>query len=69
MWSLYMVLNIFVSSAKVAIVELKKDSQSIQLDPRQIVKNPVLRALAKLMLNYFWGRCNCKLSTNSTCFS
>ena len=26
------------------------------MDPRQIVKNPGLRALAKLMLNSFWGK-------------
>ncbi|CAB3995510.1 Retrovirus-related Pol poly from transposon 412 [Paramuricea clavata] len=30
--------------------------EGIQLDPRQIVKNPGLRALAKLMLNSFWGK-------------
>ena len=42
--------------------------EGIQLDPRQIVKNPGLRALAKLMLNSFWGKCNGKLSTNCTCF-
>jgi hypothetical protein len=30
--------------------------EGIQLDPRQIMKNPGLRALAKLMLNSFWGR-------------
>ena len=29
--------------------------EGIQLDPRQIIKNPGLRALAKLMLNSFWG--------------
>ena len=42
--------------------------EGIQMDPKQIVKNPGLRALAKLMLNSFWGRCNGKFSTNSTCF-
>ena len=30
--------------------------EGIQLDPRQIVKNPGLKALAKLMLNSFWGK-------------
>jgi hypothetical protein len=30
--------------------------EGIQLDPRQSVKNPGLRALAKLMLNSFWGK-------------
>ncbi|CAB4006372.1 DNA polymerase [Paramuricea clavata] len=30
--------------------------EGIQLDPRQIVQNPGLRALAKLMLNSFWGK-------------
>ena len=30
--------------------------EGTQLDPRQIVKNPGLRALAKLMLNSFWGK-------------
>ncbi|CAB4018178.1 DNA polymerase [Paramuricea clavata] len=30
--------------------------EGIQLDPRQIVKNSGLRALAKLMLNSFWGK-------------
>jgi hypothetical protein len=30
--------------------------EGIQLDPRQIVKNPGLRALAKLMLNSSWGK-------------
>ena len=29
--------------------------EGIQLDSRQIIKNPGLRALAKLMLNSFWG--------------
>ena len=29
--------------------------EGIQLDFRQIIKNPGLRALAKLMLNSFWG--------------
>ena len=29
--------------------------EGTQLDPRQIMKNPGLRALAKLMLNSFWG--------------
>jgi hypothetical protein len=43
--------------------------EGIQLDPRQIVKNLGLRALARLMLNSFWGKCNGKLSTNSICFS
>ena len=28
----------------------------IELDPRQIAKNPGLRALAKLVLNSFWGK-------------
>lgn len=28
------------------------------MDPNQIVKNPGLRALAKLMLNSFWGKSN-----------
>ncbi|CAB4003301.1 DNA polymerase [Paramuricea clavata] len=30
--------------------------EGIQLDPRKIMKNPGLRALAKLMLNSFWGK-------------
>ena len=31
------------------------ESQGIQLDPAKIVYNRGLRALAKLMLNSFWG--------------
>ena len=31
------------------------ENQGIQLDPTKIVYNPGLRALAKLMLNSFWG--------------
>ena len=31
-------------------------NQGIQLDPTKIVYNPGLRALAKLMLNSFWGK-------------
>ena len=30
--------------------------EGVQLDLNQIVKNPGLRALAKLMLNSFWGK-------------
>ena len=32
------------------------ENQGIQLDPTKIVYNPGLRALAKLMLNSFWGK-------------
>ena len=32
------------------------ENQGIQLDPYKIVYNPGLRALAKLMLNLFWGK-------------
>ena len=32
------------------------ENQGIQLDPAKISYNPVLRALAKLMLNSFWGK-------------
>ena len=32
------------------------EHQGIQLDPAKIVYNPGLRALAKLMLNSFWGK-------------
>ena len=32
------------------------ENQGIQLDPSKIVYNPGLRALAKLMLNSFWGK-------------
>ena len=31
------------------------ENQGIQLDPAKISYNPGLRALAKLMLNSFWG--------------
>ena len=34
------------------------ENQSIQLDPDKISYNPGLRALAKLMLNSFWGKFN-----------
>ena len=32
------------------------ENQGIQLDPTKINYNPGLRALAKLMLNSFWGK-------------
>ena len=32
------------------------ENQGIQLDPTKINYNPDLRALAKLMLNSFWGK-------------
>ena len=32
------------------------ENQGIQLDPAKITYNPGLRALAKLMLNSFWGK-------------
>ena len=33
-----------------------KARENIELDPDKMVKNPGLRALAKLMLNSFWGK-------------
>lgn len=56
------------------IVTLRRKRRStaregIQLDPNQIVKNPGLRALAKLMLNSFWGEAIYKMYTNSIYFS
>lgn len=42
--------------------------EGIQLDPNHIIKNPGLRALAKLMLNSFWGKSfeNLDASKNET---
>jgi len=39
------------------------DREKIFLDPSKIAKNPGKRALAKLMLNSFWG----KVKNNSFC--
>ena len=36
-------------------VEEYLEHQGIRLDPTKIMYNPGLRALAKLMLNSFWG--------------
>jgi hypothetical protein len=37
-------------------IQQYKERESIQLDPSKITKNPGKRALAKLMLNSFWGK-------------
>ena len=41
---------------KQAYVDDILENQGIQLDPAKIAYNPGLRALAKLMLNSFWGK-------------
>jgi len=35
-----------------------EERENIYLDPSKIAKNPGKRALAKLMLNSFWGKVN-----------
>ena len=37
------------------------EHEEIALDPEKITHNPGLRALAKLMLNSFWGKLYCFL--------
>ncbi|KAK3107046.1 hypothetical protein FSP39_005868 [Pinctada imbricata] len=47
-------------------VKLFHDKEGIELDPNNIKFNPGLRALAKLMLNSFWGRFGMKGDYNQT---
>lgn len=37
-------------------IEQYEEREGIKLDPSKISKNPGMRALAKLMLNSFWGK-------------
>ena len=48
--------NCVTDEQKRAYVDNILENQGIQLDPTKIAYNPGLRALAKLMLNSFWGR-------------
>ena len=53
--------NCVTDEQKQAYVDDILEHQGIQLDPAKITYNPGLRALAKLMLNSFWGTyCNAK---------
>lgn len=45
-----------------------ESNEGIQLDPSKIEKNPGLRALAKLMLNSFWGKFGQRSNMNQTKF-
>ena len=48
--------NCVTDEQKQAYVNDILENQGIQLDPAKIAYNPGLRALAKLMLNSFWGK-------------
>ena len=48
--------NCVTDEQKQAYVDDILEHQDIQLDPTKITYNPGLRALAKLMLNSFWGK-------------
>ncbi len=48
--------NCTTEEEKQQYVEEYLEREGIQLDPRKIEYNPGLRALAKLMLNSFWGK-------------
>ena len=48
--------NCVTDEQKQAYVDNILKNQGIQLNPTKIVYNPGLRALAKLMLNSFWGK-------------
>ena len=56
--------NCVTDEQKQAYVDDILEHQGIQLDPAKIVYNPGLRALAKLMLNSFWG----KYAMQKNCF-
>ncbi len=44
------------SEQKQTYVSEYLEHEGIKLDPEKITHNPGLRALAKLMLNFFWGK-------------
>ena len=64
--------NCVTDEQKQAYMDDILEHQGIQLDPTRIVYNPGLRALAKLMLNSFWGKYvmekDCFLSRNLCSF-
>ena len=48
--------NCVTDEQKQAYVDDNLENQGIQLDPTKTAYNPGLRALAKLMMNWFWGK-------------
>ena len=48
--------NCVTEEQKQQYIEEYFEREGIHLDPNKIEKNPGLRALAKLMLNLFWGK-------------
>jgi hypothetical protein len=48
---------------KQAYIDEYLEHEGIALDPEKIVHNPGLRALSKLMLNSFWGKCTARRRT------
>ena len=54
--------NCTTEEQKQQYVEEYLEVEGIELEPDKIVYNPGMRALAKLMLNSFWGKSYCNIA-------
>ena len=59
-------VNCVTDADKITYVKDFYEHENVQLDIDKIEKNPPLRALAKLMLNSFWGRWGMRESLDQT---
>ena len=58
--------NVQTAAEKEAFLREFEEREKIKLNPDNMIKNPGLRALAKLMLNSFWGKFGEKLNYSRT---